>query len=153
MCSMMCSARAECRRGDGERRAGERERNDAAKIQFPSKMELSQRRRAGGGDLALTAAEQTNTAGKENKGRETGSAERKRTYVQYGVQSAGEAMVKEGERKRGMMVKEGEGKKETTEKQTAAKINFSYRKWSSHSGLEKEIWRSQRPRGGEMEQF
>ena len=66
MCSMMCSARAECRRGDGERR-GEREKK--------------------------------------------------------------------------------------TEKITAAKIQFSHRKWSSHSGLEKEILRSQRPRGGEMEQF
>ena len=66
MCSMMCSARAECRRGDGERR-GERDKK--------------------------------------------------------------------------------------TEKITAAKIQFSNRKWSSHSGQEKEIWRSQRPRGGETEQF
>ena len=73
--------------------------------------------------------------------------------MQYDVQSADEAMVKEGERKRGMMVKGKERKRETTEEQTAAKIKFYHRKWSSHSGLEKEIWRSQRPRGGEMEQF
>ena len=58
------------------------------------------------------------------------------------VQSADEAMVKGGERER-----------KITEKITAAKIQFSHRKWSSPSGLEKEIWRSQRPRGGEMEQF
>ena len=44
--------------------------------------------------------------------------------MQYDVQSADEAMVKEGERKRGMMAKGKERERETTEKQTAAKSNF-----------------------------
>ena len=60
-------------------------------------------------------------------------------------------------RRRDDMVNRGEREREERERKQRKKLqqqqkSDSRRKWSSHSGLEKEIWRSQRPRGGEREQ-